>query len=127
MVEFPQFADSLGRANSPDYCGPRTYTVTTEVKKEVLEVVFPEDSSDTTTQFTEWPEDSEIYDDPSSPFSPFSEPSDDFFESEVINIANPGQEQIQFTIDHSVKFINARQKVTISVELAFYPRRHRKE
>ena len=40
VVEFPQFTDSVGNANSPDYCGPRTYTVTTEGKKEVLELVF---------------------------------------------------------------------------------------
>jgi len=44
-----------------------------------------------------------------------------FFESEVINTANPGQEQVQLTIDHSDPYINARQKVTISVELEFYP------
>jgi len=39
----------------------------------------------------------------------------------MINTANPGQEQVQFTIDHSDEYINARQKVTISVELEFYP------
>jgi len=39
----------------------------------------------------------------------------------VISTANPGQEQVQFAIDHSDEYINARQKVKISVELAFYP------
>jgi len=121
VVEFPQFTDSVANTNSPDYCGPRTYTVTTEGKKEVLEVVYPTDSSEKTTKFTEWPEDSDIYVITSRPFKTFSEPSYDFFESEVINTANPGQEQVQFTIDHSDEYINARQKVTISVELAFYP------
>ena len=76
---------------------------------------------DSTAQFIEWPADSEIYVNPTYPFSTFSEPSYDFFESEVINTANPGQEQVQLTIDHSDPYINARQKVTISVELEFYP------
>jgi len=122
VVEFPQFTDSVGSANSPDYCGPRTYTVTTEDKKEVLEVEYTSAArSDTTTQFIEWPADSDIYVKPSYPFNTLSEPSYDFFKSEVINTANPGQEQVQLTINHSDAYINARQKVTISVELAFYP------
>ena len=39
----------------------------------------------------------------------------------MINTENPGQEQVQFTVYHSDQNLMARQKVTISVELEFYP------
>ena len=97
VVTFPQFTDSLGNSSSPDYCGPRKYTVTTGDEKEVLEVVLLGDPNaeflsvhDVTARFIAWPDDIFVPDE--FPFSTFSEPSDDFVESEVINTANPGQE-----------------------------------
>ena len=39
VVEFPQFTDLVGNANSLDYCGPRKFTVITGDKKELLEII----------------------------------------------------------------------------------------
>jgi len=115
VVAFPLFTDSVGNSNSPDYCGPRKYNVTTEGKKEVIRNVETE-GTNPTAEFIEWPEDSKIY-----PSGAYSEPSYDFFESEVINTANIGQEQVQLTIDHTDQYLLARQTVKISVELELYP------